>query len=525
MKTSNNFRNILWLLLLAVSVSLMVKLIPLTTKTSTFFADERYTVHYQYFVKTNDKQVKLKAFLPKNSNRQRITSEDMLSSNSIKFSREGIDNNIRGIWIMDSVNTFETIDYKFDFQGKAKQFTLPKHFKMSDSIHSKYLSPTTNIQSNNQRISLLAKSLAQGKTSDKAIVEAFFNYVKNIPNAPIISLTDAVTALEQNMASCNGKSRLLVALLRNYGYPSRIKGGIILNTANTRITHAWVELFANNQWIPFDAVNNNFAHIPANYLEIYEGDEFLLTHSANIAFDYNYNIKEDINLPFIAANTAEIKKLTAFSLLALLEHKVIGYNTLVLLMMLPIGGFIVALLRNVVGLKTFGVFLPVLIAFSLLKTGFWPGMGIFVFLILFIGMLSQPFTKLGLLHTPKLVISLALMVMVIIAGSFLGLTTGIAWLGALSFFPIIILTVSAERFSNLIIEDGFVKATNMLFQTLVAVSICFAILSSKWLASILIVFPEILVIVVILSMFLGRYVGLRWSELLRFNPIFNLKVA
>lgn len=525
MKAPSNFKIILSLLLILVVGSLVVKFWSLSDRLGGFYPEERYTVNYQYFFKTKDKPVKIKSFLPKNSSRQQISLEKTLANSTVSFNKLEENNNVKGIWTANKTNHYEKIEYTFEFEGKSKSYTVPDTFEAYSTIDKKYLMATENIQVHHPKIATLSTKLSKDKTTDKAIITALHNYVKNIPNEPILTLTDAVSALEQNMASCNGKSRLLVALSRQLGYPARIKGGIILNTNNTRTSHSWAELYINKQWVPFDPVNDNFAHIPANYLELYEDDAFLLTHTAGVNFDYSYYIKQQINIPFIQASSQEISKATSFSLLRLLDHKVINYKSLMLLLMLPFGGFIVAILRNVIGLKTFGVFLPVLIAFSLLKTGFVTGISIFIFLILAIGLLSQPFSKLGLLHTPKLVISLTLMVIIIIVGSYLSTTTSATWLGSLSFFPIIILTISAERFSTLIVEDGFNKATNMLFQTLIAVSCCYLILVSNWLASALIVFPEILLIIMILSMFLGRYVGLRFSEVIRFNPIFKLKTA
>ncbi|WP_452599119.1 7TM domain-containing protein [Pontimicrobium sp. MEBiC01747] len=525
MKASSNFKIILSLLLILVVGSLVVKFWSLSDRLGGFYPEERYTVNYQYFFKTKDKPVKIKSFLPKNSSRQQISLEKTLANSTVSFNKLEENNNVKGIWTANKTNHYEKIEYTFEFEGKSKSYTVPDTFEAYSTIDKKYLMATENIQVYHPKIAALSTKLSKDKTTDKAIITALHNYVKNIPNEPILTLTDAVSALEQNMASCNGKSRLLVALSRQLGYPARIKGGIILNTNNTRTSHSWAELYINKQWVPFDPVNDNFAHIPANYLELYEDDAFLLTHTAGVNFDYSYYIKQQINIPFIQASSQEISKATSFSLLRLLDHKVINYKSLMLLLMLPFGGFIVAILRNVIGLKTFGVFLPVLIAFSLLKTGFVTGISIFIFLILAIGLLSQPFSKLGLLHTPKLVISLTLMVIIIIVGSYLSTTTSATWLSSLSFFPIIILTISAERFSTLIVEDGFNKATNMLFQTLIAVSCCYLILVSNWLASALIVFPEILLIIMILSMFLGRYVGLRFSEVIRFNPIFKLKAA
>ncbi|MEO1031325.1 MAG: 7TM domain-containing protein [Bacteroidota bacterium] len=523
MNSLNHFRIIFGSLLMIAIILLVYKMVAISDKIGDFYPEERFTVNYQYFLRTNDEFAKVKSFLPKNSDRQRITSEQNKLEPDVVFNKKGEGNNLRGLWTVTTPNAYTKIDYSFEFQGKSKSFVLPEKFQSHSTVDQRYFKSTEYIQKDHPKIEALTNSIAEKKSSDKKVITALFDYVHQIPNEPIITLTDALSALEQNMASCNGKSRLLVALSRHLGYAARLKGGMILNTANTRQSHAWVEIYINDQWIPFDTVNNHFAYIPANYLELYENDEFLLTHSTDISFDYNYEIKQQINVPFIDASSKEISAMIPFSLLRLLDQGILSAKSLILLLLLPLGGFIVALLRNVVGLKTFGVFLPVLIAFSLLKTGFILGISIFLFLIFFIGLISQPFSKLGLLHTPKLVISLTLMVVIIITGSYVGVITNNIWLGSLSFFPIIILTISAERFSTFILEDGFGKATNMLFQTLIAVSVCYLLLSSNILASALIIFPEILLIIVVLSMFLGRYVGLRWSELIRFNPILNLK--
>lgn len=374
-------------------------------------------------------------------------------------------------------------------------------------------------------IGQLASELKKTANSDKATIRALFDYVNAIPSAPIITLTDALGALERNEASCNGKSRLLVALARNLGYPSRIKGGIILKESNKRTSHAWTEIHINGNWIPFDALNGHFAYLPSNYLELYVGDEFLVTHTPGIQFDYAYEITKQESLTILDEEDKDLEKVTTLSLWGLVKNKSISKKNLFLLLMLPLGGLIVAMLRTIVGIRTFGVFLPVLIAFALLETGFTMGMMLFLFLILFVGLITRPFDGMGLLHTPKLVISLTLMVLVMAIGNYVGLRFDISWLSALTLFPTIILTISAERFSKLIVEDGFKKATGTLFQTLVAVSVCFLLFSLKGLDILLILFPEFLLLIIIACMLLGRYVGLRWTELLRFKPLLKTKLA
>lgn len=525
MSVPKQFKYILVGLIVLALASIVYKTKMLSNSADTFHADEVYQVTYQYFFKTDTAGTEVKAFLPKNNARQEIVGQKSVMPETVLFSTLAEGPNIRGRWSTDSKNTYESISYSFLFRGKGQIFGLTEQFRPIPKGMEPYLESTDNIQANAEPIAQLARDLTTRTKSDKGILQALFEYVYKIPSAPIVTLTDALGALERGQASCNGKSRLLVALARNLGYPARIKGGIILKESNKRTSHAWVEVFINGFWVPFDALNGHFAYLPANYMELYEGDAFLVTHTPGIQFDYSYEIQKQESISWLNEQTNNSEKITAFSLWRLVKGKIIAKKNLFLLLMLPLGGLIVALLRNVVGIRTFGVFLPVLIAFSLLETGFVTGILLFLFLILFVGLITRPFDNMGLLHTPKLVISLTLMVLVMALGNYAGELMQISWLSALTLFPTIILTISAERFSKLILEDGFQKAKSTLFQTLLAVSVCFLLFSIKGLDEVLIVFPEILLLVISACMLLGRYVGLRWTELIRFQPLLNPKFS
>jgi len=522
MNVSRNFKVSVVILLVIAIVSLSLKIMPILNYSDNFSTEEMYQVTYRYFFKTNLGETSIKTYLPKNNNRQRISKEVLDSTSTLSFEKRAEENNLKGFWTTNKENSYENINYSFVFEGKSKYFSLPENFNTPIN-YSNYLLETEHIQVHNSRISKLAKLLKTTSKNDSQLIKNIYNYVSQIPSAPIISLTDAVTVLEQNRASCNGKSRLLVALARNLGYPARIKGGIILEKTQKRTSHVWAEININNTWIPFDALNGHFAYLPANYMELYQGDKPLISRTAAIHFDYIYEIEKQAVIPFLSMPSKDFGKITSISLWKLTENKIMSTNELLLLLMLPIGGLVVAFLRNVVGLRTFGVFLPVLIGFSLLETGFVNGILLFLFLILFVGLISRPFNNMGLLHTPKLVVSLTLMVIVMTMGSYLGLITGISWLTSLTFFPTIILTISAERFSTLIVEDGFPKATGTLIQTLIAVAFCYFLLSNIWVSSIIILFPELLILVIAFSMLLGKYVGFRWTEILRFKPLLTFK--
>ncbi len=526
MSTKNSYRITVLVFLGIALASLIYKGIFLSEHLVSFYPQDKFSLDYRFYFRTNqDEETNVRSYLPQSNERQRITLLPDSTDAGIDFKTKKENGNLRGVWTTSKSDSYNEIQHRFTFEGKERKFEIPESFQYS-SLDSTYLASTNYIQVDHPKIDSLAKSISSNYKSDRQRVAAIFEICSAINAAPITTRTDAVTALEQNRASCNGKTRLFVALARNLGYPARMQGGIILEDADKRTSHAWAELYDGKKWISFDALNDHYAIIPSNYMEIQHGDDYLLSYTKDIEFDYIYEIQERSHIPFLKITPTEFTSISPVTLWNLVESDWITKQPLLLLLMLPLGGLIVAFLRNVVGLKTFGVFLPVLIAFALFETGFWLGMLLFMTLILLVGILARPFDRFGLLHTPKLVVSLTLMVLVMTAGSYIGYSIGIKWLSLITIFPTIILTISAERFSNIIIEEDFKEAVWMLGQTLLAVCICYLILQIKWLSSLVIIFPEVLLLIIGTSLLMGRYMGMRWTEFIRFSKLLgNQKTA
>ncbi len=124
------------------------------------------------------------------------------------------------------------------------------------------------------------------------MLKSIFNYTHSLEPRPFKGLTDALTAARLGEGSCNGKSRLFVALARRAGIPARLVGGLILDSGRKNTSHQWVEAYVGGYWIPFDPLNGHFASLPSNYLELYRGDKFLFSHTPNINFDYSFTIQK-----------------------------------------------------------------------------------------------------------------------------------------------------------------------------------------------------------------------------------------
>ena len=513
MKKLTSLPNIAALLSLIAVILITVKVYRGNFHLTEYEDGVEYALTYDFDLQQGeDKKYFVKTYLPQNSNRQEIK----LTSNkheTEKFEEYVLGINKVGEWSGEKA-TKDNIQCSFHVTLFQKRFEVNESLKLNDitAKNTPYVEPGVFIESEDPEIKTLAARLKGKRTNANDILTALFNYVYEMPKQSLKELMTVKEALEINAASCNGKSRLFVALCRSLDIPARVVGGLILNEERKKTSHLWAEVLINGKWIPFDALNGYYAFIPINYLEIYKGDEFLVMRSADLAFDYNYAItKVQRNASFFEG----------FNLFYISEKLGIGVNVLSLLILLPFGALIVAIFRNVVGLKTFGVFLPVLMAISFISTGVGTGIIAFVGVLLIISILHYPLQKWGVLHVPKLVVMLSGIVLLMIVLMYSGLELGISAVDGLTFFPIVILTFAAEKYARIVVEEGFGNATKVLAQTLVVTLICLLIISSDAIFLITMNFPEVLLIVGALSLMLGKWIGLRISEYRRFGWILS----
>jgi len=173
----------------------------------------------------------------------------------------------------------------------------------------------------------------------------------------------------------------------------------------------------------------------------------------------------------------------------------------------------------VVGLRTFGTFLPTLIAAASIQTGFiWGAVG-FTTLILLGSVVRRLIGRLELLHSPQLAVMLTVAISAMLMTAFLADAWGFAKLARISLFPVAILAITAERFTLLEMEDGPLAAWQTLALTLLVVFFCWVTMSSLSLQILMLAFPELLLVVMAMDIWLGRWMGLRLSEWARFRVL------
>jgi hypothetical protein len=195
------------------------------------------------------------------------------------------------------------------------------------------------------------------------------------------------------------------------------------------------------------------------------------------------------------------------------------HRVLTILLLMPFAALITAILRNVVGLGTFGTFSPALLAMSFIYADWKIGFSILV-IVFTVGLLGRWFLeRLRLLTVPRLSIILTLVILCVVFGVS-ALQYMMPAMGAeVVLLPMIILTNLIERFHVSADEDGMLHTLKLAFGTLFVAILCYLILGSQQVGTFVLTYPEAHFFTIAVFIVLGRYAGYRLTELWRFRDL------
>lgn len=187
-----------------------------------------------------------------------------------------------------------------------------------------------------------------------------------------------------------------------------------------------------------------------------------------------------------------------------------------LIMLLPVGALVVVFLRLVIGIKTSGTFMPILIALAFLQTELIPGV-VSLLLVVAIGLLIRSYlSALNLLLVSRIATLVILVIGIITVVSVVSYELGLIGGLTISFFPMIILAWTIERMSILWEEDGPREVLVQGGGSLLVSILAYALMDMPIVRHLAFNFPELHLCVLAVIMLLGRYTGYRAMELLRF---------
>jgi transglutaminase-like putative cysteine protease len=231
-----------------------------------------------------------------------------------------------------------------------------------------------------------------------------------------------------------------------------------------------------------------------------------------------------LTLPAVVLNAATLEQFgwwrrQVIGLWTLAVQAHVSLPALNFILVLPLIAFFLVIIRNVIGLETFGTFSPMLLSLAFLTTGL--GWGLVVFLIIVgLGSGLRLILQRLRLHLVSRVAILIAVVAVSMAGLMvLGATFGVGALLHASIFPMVIMANQIESFSNTQLERGTGEALRLTLSTLAVATCSYLGIENTGLKPLVLTFPEILIGVIGIELLLGRWRGLRLVEYLRFYDL------
>lgn len=330
---------------------------------------------------------------------------------------------------------------------------------------------------------------------------------------------DANVLLLRRLLGNDDWSKLMPRILAQARIPARrVQGLRLIDNPHPQELVSWVQVHDGKTWLNFNPASSEPIDA-AHFLVWCYGDADLLRVEGGENVKLKFSVARSLrDLVDVAERRASLKnsRLMEFSLFSL---PVQTQNVYRILLLVPLGAFMVVLMRNLIGIKTFGTFMPVLIALAFRETELLWGITLFCLIVALGLALRFYLERLKLLLVPRLasVLTLVVLLMAIVSLGLhkLDLESGIS----IALFPMVIMTMTIERMSLVWEEAGPLEAIKQGAGSLFVATMAYLVMNLPQLGHLLFVFPELLLVVLALNLLMGRYTGYRLSELWRFRHL------
>ncbi|PIE39127.1 MAG: gonadoliberin III [Gammaproteobacteria bacterium] len=324
---------------------------------------------------------------------------------------------------------------------------------------------------------------------------------------------NAALLLSQN----DDENALLVKLLHEAGVPARSVLGLYLEDARRRQSLTpMVEVHTGERWVLFQLKNRKQSS---------EHDLLLWQRGGSSLLDVTGASHSRVSFSMLQ-QTLPAEQLSTFrddngvfSTFSLQRLPIEEQGVFKLLLLLPLGAAVVVFMRVIVGLRTSGTFMPILVALAFLQTELFTGLASFITVVA-IGLAIRSYlSRLNLLLVARIATLIVLVIFLISLVSILGYQLGYSAGLTVTFFPMIIIAWTIERMSILWEEEGshevFIQGSGSLLVAIAA----YLLMNSLLIKHLTFNFPELNLVLLAAILAMGQYTGYKLSELHRFRAM------
>ncbi|MCA9473426.1 MAG: inactive transglutaminase family protein [Nitrospirales bacterium] len=459
--------------------------------------------HLTFFAK--DKPVKVSLALPRNTRRYAIVDENFISQGYGLTTVKDEDNR-RATWSIRNANgkqhlyyraTVRRVDVDSPHTDNESPQVLPPYFEGAQ---------LTAVQA-------FVADIKEKSADTSTFIAELFSRLKHPNGDPNLQL------LLGNDRSQEKKLQMASDILSFALIPNRVVHGVQLKGFQREavIIH-WLQIYDKGEW-QFHDPETGRPDIPSHYFTWWHGTQPLTQIEGGDHFSITITIAPNQEEAIRAAmyhTQLATPHLLEFSLFSLPLEAQAVYR---ILLMVPMGALLLLILRNVIGIKTFGTFMPILMALAFRETQLVWGIVLFS-LVVALGLAVRFYLEhLKLLLVPRLASLLIIVILLMAALSVISHKLGLERGLSVALFPMVILTMTIERMCIVWEERGALESIQQGLGSLAVASLTYIAMTIPYMEHLLFVFPELLLLFLAGTLLMGRYTGFRLLELRRFKAL------
>ena len=404
---------------------------------------------------------------------------------------------------VDKGNSYISTEY-FVHISQTPFISAAKITELATAARERLLLDDETLQFKSYTVKETLKKLVVKQPNPELMVNEIYNFVKTIPFFLGKDAPNVPQVLTQHKATTYDRSITMVALSRAVGIPARLVSGLILKEDIDPKPHYWVEIYDNNEWSSYDVHFGYKKTVPINYLPIRRNGHHFVEIENGKANLIQYELEQEFNHPSMRQKQKE----HFFTVFDLTRLPIDIRNELALLLLLPLGAVITALFRHLVGVHSYGVFTPTLLALAIVYADFITTLIVFVVVIsLAIG--GRSIFPATLTRIPRLSIIFTLIAIFLTLSVSVLNYFNISQEGKIILLPIIILTSLVDRFYNTIEDKGLTIAMRRMVWTILISLLCLPVIQFQTLGHLILRYPEIhfstLALFLILTLYKGKH--------------------
>lgn len=194
-------------------------------------------------------------------------------------------------------------------------------------------------------------------------------------------------------------------------------------------------------------------------------------------------------------------------------------NTIMLILLLPFLATLAVFVRHIIGLPSLEMIVPIALSITLVSTGISAGAVLLITILLASTIARLMLKKIRIMQLPKMALSIFVVSLFVFISLTVSASVGMLTVTQLSIFPVLLLILLGEKIVSLQLSRSAGETFQIATVTILMGLLGFAILQSEMIRRFVLLYPEVIYILIPLNILMGRYFGLRLTEVYRFSKL------